>query len=207
MVVLRNIKKMSFSKIGQGVAVCITIVALMISMGCSTFSSSVFFVAQNKDPLLHEVKRSDWVTTNQGFGIVRPPLKAVFGSDNGAWKLTIYPVPIHGDIEMFGPPLLPIIWIPEFMYLPPLDPLNVLHFVVAGSLTDIRIESVNGMPVNQDCVKKEEYVGEAHYFLSISKSDAKKDALTVNISVGQNMIYLEFNKCRTKNCFPLFVPI
>ncbi|MBC8205596.1 MAG: hypothetical protein ISR85_03085 [Kiritimatiellales bacterium] len=178
---------------------------LMTLTGCSALSSYVFFVPQEQGSLFRDVERSDWITTNQGHGTIRPPLKSVNISREG--KLTIYPVAlVRGRIEALGPPFLSIIWIPEFM-CPPLDSPNVLHFVYTGGAEGLRVESINDTPINQDCVKTSEHEGEIHYFLSISESDAKRDTLDVNISVRKEMISLEFKKTRTKNWFPLVAPL
>jgi|GEM_PF-2502385 len=178
---------------------------LMISTGCSTFTSSVFFVPQEQDSLFHDVERSDWITTNQGYGTVRPPLKSI--NINGDGELTIYPMLSNGHIEMFGPPLLPIVWIPEFMCLSPLDPLNVLHLIYTGNSDDVRIESVNDIPITQDCLKRKIHEGETHFYLSISDRTVKKGTFNVNISVEGNIIYLKFNKSRSGNWFPLVAPL
>jgi len=179
---------------------------LMTLTGCSGFSSYTFFEPDSNDSLLHEITRNDWITTNQGYGTIRPPLKSVDISGEG--KLTIFPVElVRGRIEAIGPPLLSIIWIPSFM-CPPLDSPNVIHFVCTGEeAKNLRVESINNTSINKDSVKVSEYRREIHYFLSISKSDAKKDTLDVEVSIGQDMIGLEFKKIRTKNWFPLFVPL
>jgi hypothetical protein len=178
---------------------------LAILTGCSALSSYVFFVPQEKDSLFHDVERSDWVTTNQGYGAVRPPLRSI--NINGQGQLIIYPIRSSGDIETFGPPFLPIIWIPKFMYLPPSTPLNILHLICTGNPDDVCIESIDDMLINQDLLKIKMREGETHFYVSIPDRIAEKETLTANISVGGNVMYLKFNKSRSTNWFPLFVPL
>ncbi len=179
--------------------------SLMISMGCSSLSSSNFFMVQNDDYLLHEVDRDGWVTTNQGFGSVRPPLMSIDIADDG--KLTIYPVCLGVNLDMFGPPFLPLIWIPRFMHLPPRHPLNTLHFVYTGRSGDLRVVSVNDVPINQESVVKEELNAESHYYLSIEEYIGNAEVIKVSVFVDAKIIRLVFAKIRSVNCFPFFVPL
>ena len=185
--------------------VCLLLVFLMMSTGCSALSSYVFFVPQEQDSLFHDVERSDWVTKNQGYGVVRPPLKSI--NINGDEELTIYPIRSSGDIETFGPPLLPIIWIPRFMHLPPSNPFNVLHLIYTGNPEDVRVESVDDILIAQDRLSRKMREGETHFYLSIPDRTAKKKTFNVNISVGESEMNLKFDKSRSKNWFPLVVPL
>ena len=203
---------LSYGKIGlflsgnlRKINVYLLLVFLMMSTGCSALSSYVFFVPQEQDSLFHDVERSDWVTTNQGFGSVRPPLKSI--NINGYGALTIYPIRSSGDVETFGPPLLPIIWIPRFMHLPPSDPLHVLHLIYTGNSDDVRVESVDDIPVTQDCMSRKMREGETHFYFSIPDRAVKSETFKVNISVGESEMNLKFNKSRSKNWFPLVVPL
>ena len=179
--------------------------SLTISMGCSVLSSSKYLLVQSDDYLLHEVDRDGWVTTNQGFGSVRPPVMSINVAGEG--ELMIYPVCIGGNLEMFGPPLLSLIWIPRFMHLPPRHPLNTLHFVYSGWSGDMRIESINDVLINQESVKKEEHKREMHYYLTISDSIHERGILEVKVFIAGETINLIFNRTRSVNYFPLFVPL
>ena len=165
-------------------------------------------MVQNKNTDIYEVKRKDWVTDNkEQFGTLRPPLRAL--NIKGVGELTVYPALIRGHIEMFGPPLLPVLWIPEFMCLSPLDPLNVLHFVYVGNLEDLRIESINGDSVPSENVKKNKYPdqGEVNYFVLIPPNVVKSEILKVEISFRGEKKVLEFEKKRATSWFPMVAPL
>ncbi len=189
----------------RGFNALILIIFLMMSTGCSALSSYVFFVPQDQDSLFHDVERSDWVTKNKGCGAVRPPLKYI--NINEDETLTIYPIRSSGDIETFGPPLLPIIWIPRFMHLPPSNPFNVLHLIYTGNSEDVRIESIDNMPITQNYLSRKMRKRETHYYLSIPDRTVKKETFKVNIFIGENEMNLLFNRSRSKNWFPLIVPL
>jgi len=177
---------------------------LLFLTGCSTFESSVFFVPEDERSQFHAVERSDWVTKNQGYGSIRPSLKMINISGE---SLTIYPILCSGYVGAFGPPFLPIIWIPEFLSLPPLDPLNELHLVYTGNIDELGIESVDGVSVSKKYLKKRIQAGEAHLYLVIPDDVAKGDIFSINLIVKGNAIKLNFKKVRSKNWHPLFVPL
>lgn len=190
------------------------IISTLLS-ACSVLSSDKYFVAQNTCPEIHETQRSSWVTTNQGFGAIRPPLKTI--NIGGVGTFLIYPVRTHGDIETFGPPLLPIIWVPKWMHLSPSDPLNTLHFVFVGEPKDVRIKSINNLPVEPNIITQEHVVREhgsqtrvekeTSFFLPIPNGITKQGSFNVSISIRENHFTLEFENDRLINWFPLFVPL
>jgi hypothetical protein len=177
----------------------------MISMGCAVVSSSKYLVVQNNQDEIYEVKINFWATKNELYGTLQPPLYAL--NIKGA-ELTIYPV-CTGRLELFGPPFLPIIWAPKWMYTTgdPMDENNVLRFVYSGTPSDMRIEAVNGIPINSENIGVEKHGGEVLFFLLLPSNMVKKETLEVRIFVKGERKILQFEKTRTTSWHPIIVPL
>ena len=156
---------------------------------------------------IHEVKSSDWVTENrETFGPPRPPLYAL--DVNEGEKLTIYPVRV-GSLELFGPPFLPIIWAPKWMYAPvdPMDEYNILRFDYSGNFSDIRIATINEMPVDVEIIVAKYREGRLLSYLLLPSDATREETVRLEIFVKGERKILEFEKTRVTNWNPIIAPL
>ena len=175
---------------------CITLTS------CSSYDSSEYFNLSSPTSISAKVFDGfDWVTSSREYslGHYRPPLYKVEFTDS---YLIIYPIrtKYRGFV---GPVLLSLFPVPDKLSVPYKNNLLRLFSSKTGAL---HIWKINGVPVNQEKIRREEVPLGVELSLFLSSEDVGKRELVVEVSMDGKALVLNFSKGKFRHYIPLLVP-
>lgn len=176
--------------------------ACLTLTSCSSYDSSEYFSLSSPTSICAQVFDGfDWITSSREYslGHYRPPLYKVEFADN---YLVIYPVrtKYRGFV---GPVLLSLLPVPNKLSVPSEN--NVLR-LFSSKPGVLRIQKINGVPVDQKSIRKEDIPLGVELSCSLGMEDVGKRELEVEISIDDKVLILNFSKEKFRHYIPLLVP-